>query len=191
MTDNRTSESRSPKYLKILNIARKSVAIAATVVLVPLAALTFFVVPAPNSETATEVSGKLRRMSQPLLNSDDLQIKLDDGKVYYVNRANEAEYFNWRQLRQDVQQGDTLHLTVVRPLAWRIANPEIPQKSLAGLPVAGIRTDSKIYMNPEIPAKTWKTQDIAQNYSILLFVAIGLCFSPEISRRVQSSRFCR
>jgi hypothetical protein len=85
--DNRNSESRSPKSLKVLNIARKSVAAIATVVLVPLAMLTFFVVPAPNSQTATEVSGKLKRMSQPLLNSDDLQIKLDDVDILTCLKA--------------------------------------------------------------------------------------------------------
>jgi hypothetical protein len=188
MTENKNSKLQSRKALDIANIVRKSVALVATVVLLPLGALTFFVVPAPNSETATEVAGKLQKMSQTVLDGDDLKIKLDDGRVYYVNRANEAKHLDLQKLRQDVQQGDTLYLKVVRPLAWRILNPEIPQSSQVGLPVAGIRTDNRVYMNPEIAARTWTTQSTAQNYSILLLIAIGLCFSPEIFRWSSTNR---
>jgi hypothetical protein len=134
--------------------------------------LALFVVPAPDANTAVEVSGRLQRISPPHPEYGDLTINLTDGRSFYVNRANEVAYFAWERLIEQVNPGDVLRLTVVRPLAWRLfgfLNAPGPG------PVAGVRTEAAVYMDPAIPAATWTAQaTYVRSAVLLLAVLLGL-----------------
>jgi hypothetical protein len=141
------------------------------------ALLALFVVPAPSPETAVEVSGYTQHLSHPHPEYGDLSIILQDGRRYYVNRANEIPYFAWQRLLAEVQRGDIVTLTVVRPLAWRLLDG-------AGIvtpgPVAGVRTNERIYMDPQIPSTTWSAQQMATRWT---FFFAGLFVAMLVARR--------
>jgi hypothetical protein len=132
--------------------------------------LALFIVPAPNADTAVEVSGTLRQISPPHPEYGDLGIVMEGGPSYYVNRANEAPYFDWQRFQEEVRPGDKVTLTVVRPLAWRLWNSRgVPVRG----PAAGVRTDSAIYMDPAIPAATWNAQATAAGNAVVLLLLLA------------------
>jgi hypothetical protein len=140
--------------------------------------LSLFVVPAPGARTAVEVSGTLVSVSQPQLGYGDMGIVLEDGRRYYVNRADEVEYFAWEEMLADVRAGDTIYLTVVPPLAWRLMGVE-PGRPL---PVAGIRTAREVYMDPAISAETWTAQTVFSRMAGSSLLVLALCVLPEFLR---------
>lgn len=129
--------------------------------------LSLMIVPAPNADTAFAVSGTVKLISDPHPAYGDMTITFTDGRRYYVNRANELTYFAWEQLLQDVQVGDTLYLTVVKPKAWQLVTGDEPP--MRG-PVAGVWTDSTVYLDTGIPAETWRSQATAVRSTIIVFV---------------------
>ena len=144
--------------------------------------LALFVVPAPDGDTAVEVSGRLQRISPPNARYGDLTINLTDGRSYYVNRVNEADYFEWERLIAQVDPGDVVTLTVVRPLAWRILG--FLDKPGLG-PVAGVRTDATVYMDPAIAAATWTAQATFVRSAFLLLTVLLVLIV--VSMRVRGS----
>jgi hypothetical protein len=160
--------------------------LAAVILLVSLAMLgngllALFVVPAPNANTVVAVSGHLKRFTPPHPEYGDLVITLEDGRSYYVNRADEVNYFAWERLLEEVTPGDVITLTVVRPLAWRLlGNSSAPRRG----PVAGVQTDSRIYMDPAVSAATWTSQLTAvRNTYLLLALLVVLLFLTYRVRR--------
>ncbi len=145
-------------------------------------ALMFMTVPAPNKDNSVTVTGSVTHLSQPHPEYGDLTIILDQGREYYVNRANEVAYFNWQQLLEEVRPGDTLYLTVVRPLAWRLFSRA---KAPTSGPVAGIRSTTTTYMNPAISAATWTSQKTFANVTMGTLVAVLFFLGLEIRRRYQ------
>lgn len=141
----------APRTKKALLIAA---ILLAALALLGSGLLALFVVPAPDANTAVEVSGRLISISPPHPQYGDLTINFVDGRSYYVNRADEIAYFAWQRLLQEVNPGDLVTLTVVRPLAWRL--PGAGDAPAWG-PVAGVRTASTVYMDPAIAA-TWTAQ---------------------------------
>ena len=155
----------------------------ALLVLVALTALFFgflalMIVPAPTANSAFVVSGQLASWGQPSAEGADLQIVLQDGRNFYVNRANEISHFNWQQMQKDVQVGDTIHLTVVKPLAWQLTTGTAePQRG----PVAGITTDDTVYLDATIAAQTWTAQmGAVQNtlisFTVFMILLLGAMF---------------
>jgi hypothetical protein len=147
--------------------------------------LVLFVVPAPNPQTAVEVTGRLNRINPPHPHYGDLAINLVDGRHYYVNRADEVPYFEWQRLLEEVRPGDSVTLTVVQPLAWRLfGSGENPVKG----PVAGVRSGSTVYMDPAIAARTWKAQSAAVRNTLLLIGLLALLnIISRLSGRLKSS----
>ncbi len=149
--------------------------------------LALFVVPAPDANTAVEVSGRLQDISPPHPEYGDLTINLTDGRSFYVNRANEVAYFEWERLIQEVNPGDVLLLTVVRPLAWRLfgsLNASGPG------PVAGVRTEAAVYMDPAIPAATWTAQATYVRSAVLLLAVLLGLIAVFLRMRVPRNRSC-
>ena len=146
--------------------------------------LAVMIVPAPNANSAFEVTGQLASISQPVAEGDDLQITLRDGRNFYVNRANEISHFDWQQMQKDVQVGDTIHLTVVKPLAWQLTTgTAAPQRG----PVAGITTDDTVYLDATIAAQTWTAQmGAVQNtlisFAVFMILLLGAMFFKEYGR---------
>lgn len=136
-------------------------------------------VPAPSAETAIEVSGHVALITAPHPEYGDLHIFLEDGRQFYVNRASELSYFDWEGFLTEVQPGDEVRLTAVSTLADRWF-------SLGGalLPVAGVETATKTYMDPAISAKDWTYQADFMRYALLagslLFavVLISVAYRP-------------
>lgn len=141
--------------------------------------LSLFVVPAPTAEMAVEVSGTLLSVSPPHPEYGDMGIVLDGGRSYYVNRADEVEYFAWEQMLSDLHPGDTVYLTVVTPLIWRWMGTGDSQH----LPVAGVRTANTMYMDPSISADTWTAQSRFKAVAGLSLLLLGICLLPELVRR--------
>jgi hypothetical protein len=140
--------------------------------------LSLFVVPSPNASTAVEVSGALVSLSCPHPEYGDMGIVLDGGQSYYVNRADQIEYFAWERMLSDVRRGDTVYLTVVTPLAWRLMGGGDVQP----LPVAGVRTYSTVYMDPAISADTWTAQATFQRVAGLSLLVLVMCVLPALIR---------
>jgi hypothetical protein len=139
-------------------------------------ALSLFVVPAPDANTAVEVSGTLVSLSPPHPEYGDFGIVLDRGRSYYVNRADQVEYFAWEQMLSDVHVGDTVYLTVVTPLITRLMGDRDRQH----LPVAGIRTASEVYMDPAISADIWTARSTFQSVASLSLFLLVTCLLPEL-----------
>jgi hypothetical protein len=78
--------------------------------------LAFLVGPAPNNRTAAEVSGILVSMSLPHPEYSDIKNVLDNRHRYYINRVSEESHLDWESRLVDVQPGDEIQLTVVKPL---------------------------------------------------------------------------
>lgn len=172
---------RTPAQIGLLGvtIVRAIVATLATLAFLMYALVALMVVPAPSAETAVEVSGKLAWFSRPHDSDGDLSIALDSGRSYYVNRVYEVEYFQWQRMLEEVRPGDTLHLTVVRPLAWRLGQQTVYPKHG---PVAGVRSDTTVYMDPAIPAVQWTAQRDMLGLMLGALAVLGLCVTPELRR---------
>jgi hypothetical protein len=138
--------------------------------------LAFFVVPAPDDQTATEITGTLVSMSQPHPEYGDITIVLNNGKSYYINRANQVSHLDWRTMLAEVQPGYEVTLTAVTPLAWRM----LPDKARTIQPVAGLRTADKVYMDPEIAAATWKVQGKFSLLAVFSLIALIICLLPDL-----------
>jgi len=122
------------------------------------AALLFFcfslmIVPVPNSKTATQITGTVACISRPHPTNGDMTIVLEDGRKFYVNHAEEVEYFAWERLLREVRVGDRIQLTAVQRWGERWTEPG---RAGGYTPLAGIRTSSVIYMNDRISANTWR-----------------------------------
>ena len=131
--------------------------------------LVLFVVPAPTVETAVELSGPLQHVSRPHPLHGDLSIVLQDGRRYYVNRANEAAHFQWQRLLEEAKPGEIVTLTVVRPLAWRFLGGGATPNSG---PVAGVRTERAVYMDPAVAGSAWTAQQTAVRSMLMLLAAL-------------------
>lgn len=148
--------------------------------LVAAAAFMFFIlsvsiVPAPTPRNSTVITGKVARISPPDPELGDMLITLEDGRRFYVNRANEKEYFAWQRLLQEVQPGDTIHLTAVEPWASRAL-----ESGYSASPLAGVRTDSVVYMDEAIPARTWTFAKSAQQIAWMALALLCALFTPEL-----------
>lgn len=175
---------RTPAQIRLLavTIMRAIVATLATLTFLLFGLGTLMVVPPPSDTTAVEVSGRLTRLGRPHPELGDLSIHLDGGRSYYVNRANEVEYFDWQRMHREVEVGDKVYLTVVRPLAWRIGSGSTPPSNG---PVAGVRTDTTIYMDSSISAATWPGLHSMRNTTIAALLVLVVCASPELRRALQ------
>lgn len=165
---------KQPHFRRLCHVIGLLAALAALV----CGILALFVVPAPSARTAVQVSGILVSASRPQAKQGDLGIVLDNGQSYYVNQAGRADYFAWEEMLSDVRPGDRLYLTVVRPLAWRLVDTEGARHS----PVAGIRSEGTVYMDPAISADRWTAQARfcrAGGISLLILV---LCMLPDLTR---------
>jgi hypothetical protein len=165
-------ESRKGKTL------RWSVSGFAAIATLMFGILAFFVVPAPDNRTATEVTGILASMSRPHPEYGDISIVLDNGERYYINRANEIAYLDWEAMLAEVQPGDEVTLIAVKPLVWRI----LPDEARSIQPIAGLRTQDKVYMNAEIAATTWDSQGRFNVIAIFSFIAFIVCLLPDLFR---------
>jgi hypothetical protein len=137
--------------------------------------LSIWIVPAPTPQNSIVITGKVASISPPHPELGDMRIRLEDGRRFYVNRANEQESFAWERLLQEVQPGDTIHLTTVRSWAWRAIEP-----GYGASPVAGVRTDSVVYMDPEIPARTWTAAKSAQQDAWRALALLCLLCTPDL-----------
>lgn len=104
-------------YVRQITVRLRKVAAGLTAT----AALMFFcfslmIVPVPNSRTATHLTGTVACISRPHPTNGDMTIVLEDGRKFYVNHADEVEYFAWERLLREVRAGETIHLTAVQPL---------------------------------------------------------------------------
>jgi HAAS len=147
------------------------------------AALLFFcfslmIVPVPNSKTAAQITGTVACISRPHPTNGDITIALEDGRKFYVNRADEVEYFAWERLLREVRAGDTIHLTAVQPLGERWIEPG---RAGGYTPLAGIRTSSVIYMDERISAHTWHGAGLALQMGLAALLITCLFSVPEIS----------
>ena len=140
--------------------------------------LFFFVVPAPSKRTAIEVSGILVSMSRPHPDDGDIGIVLDNGQRYYINRVDEISYLDWEKMLAEVQPGMEIHLTVVKPLAWRL----LAKDTTTSLPVAGLRTADTVYMDTGIAAVTWDSQSKYCVIAITSFIVCLICLLPDLFR---------
>ncbi len=178
---NMTDKANAARWLRRFGQRlRRGVLFSAVLMLVLYATLALMVVPAPNPSTAREVSGRLVRLDQPPPGGGDMLITLEGGRRYYVNRANEVGYFAWERLLNEVHPGDTLYLTVVRPLAWRLLGS---QSAPAHGPLAGVRTDTTTYMDAGVSARTWEAQRQYQWRAVFALALVLLCVAPDLARR--------
>jgi hypothetical protein len=159
-------------------ILRFSVGGFAAVVAFIFGVLSLFVVPAPNIRSATEISRNLISISKPHPEYGDIGIVLDNGQSYYINRANEITQLDWEKMLAEVHPGDEIHLTFVTPLIWRM----LPDDMKTNSPVAGVRTNDTIYMDPVIPATTWTAQGKFVGIAIFSFVVFVLCLLLDLLR---------
>ena len=104
-----------------------------------------------------------------------MTITLEDCRRFYVNRANEKEYFDWERLLHEVRPGDTIHLTAVQPWASREVEP-----GQGITPLAGVRTDSVIYMDERIPARTWTAAKSVQQTALFAFAVTCMLLCPDM-----------
>ena len=159
-------------------ILRLIISAFAAIVALMFGVLAFFVVPAPNNHTATEITGTLVSISQPHPEYGDITIILDNGNRYYINRANEVVHLDWETMLAEVQPGDEVILTTVTPLAWRVLSDEA--KTIQ--PLAGLRTTDKVYMDAEIAATTWNSQGKFGTIAIFSLIAFIVCLLPDFFR---------
>lgn len=163
---------------KGLRIARYVIGGLAVAVGLSFGLLAMFVVPAPNARSATDVADVLVSISRPSPEHGDMGIVLGNGRSYYINRANEIATFDWEKMLAEVQPGDKVYLTVVRPLAWRLLGDKAP----ANLPVAGVWTDESIYMDPVASAITGTAQATYRRVTLISLLVGMVCALPEVRR---------
>ena len=171
---------KQPHFKRLCN----AIGILAALAALACGILALFVVPAPSARTAVQVSGTLVSLSRPQSQQGDLGIVLDNGQSYYVNRVGEADYFAWEEMLADVQPGDRLYLTVVHPLAWRLAGTE----GARHLPVAGIRSEDTVYMDPAISADLWTAQARFCRAGGITLLILMLCMLPDLMRWLRRRR---
>jgi hypothetical protein len=85
--------------------------------------------------------------------------------------------YDRKEMVAEIQPGDTVHLTVVTPLAWRFTSGLQP---LQQGPVAGVRSVDTIYMDPTIAATGWTAQATFSNIAIVALVILIVCAQPDI-----------
>ena len=136
--------------------------------------------PPPRPDTAVEISGRLVYLSPPHADYGDMSVVLDRGRHYYINRANEIDYLDWRQMLAELRPGTSVQLTVVRTLSSRLTQgASVPRNG----PPAGLRTAERDYMDTAISAASWTTSEYTMFQSALLALAVSaLCLSPELLR---------
>jgi hypothetical protein len=166
---------------RTIRLLHATLTTAAVLAVLVFGVLTLFAVPAPNAQTAIEVSGTVISLGRPDPDTGDLPIVLDGNRHYYVNRVEEAAYFPWEQLLAEVRPGDRLILTVATPLAWRL----VSGLSVHSGTIAGIRTTTSVYMDPELSAQSWTTQAQASSLTTLALIVLGICLSPTLVNRVK------
>ncbi len=171
-----TFRSLSQRTIRLLHA---TLTIAAVLAVLCFGLLTLFAVPAPNAQTAIEVSGTVISIGRPDPGTGDLPIVLDGNRQYYVNRVEEAAYFPWERLLAEVRPGDRIFLTVATPLVWRL----VGGLSVHSGTIAGIRTTTTVYMNPEHSAQSWTTQAQASSFTTLALIILGICLSPILVNR--------
>jgi hypothetical protein len=164
-------------------ILRYNLTILSSLALLFFGILAVMVVPAPEANIAIEVTGTVVSITPPHPEYGDLAVVLEGGRRYYVNRANEIAYFAWQELLADVKPGDSLTLTVVNPLAWRLANRN---QSGDNGPLAGIRTAEKVYLDASVAAVMWKSQATFQTYALIALVSLLLCLLPDLMARIRN-----
>lgn len=157
---------------------RHTIGILAALAALTCGILVLFVVPAPTDRTAVQVSGIVVSLSRPQTKYGDMGIVLDNERSFYVNRADEVDYFAWEQMLSDVQPGDRLYLTAVPPFAWRLMGTE----GAKHLPVAGIRTERVVYMDPAISADLWTAQERFCRAGGLSILVLMICMLPDLMR---------
>lgn len=152
--------------LKILKWARWAGIAVTSIALLFHGLLAIGTVPAPNARNSEEVTGKLLSASLPHPDFGDMSIILDNGRRFYVNRANEVDHFAWEEFLAETQPGDEVTLTTVNTLAKRWVG-------IGGSvsPLAGIQTPEKVYMDPAVAARTWLSQAM---FSTLAFYIGGV-----------------
>jgi hypothetical protein len=101
-------------------------------------------------------------------------IVLDNGRSYYVNRAVQVEYFSWQEMLKEVKPGDQIHLTVAVPLVRRI----LGHRNTTFLPVAGIQTEDRLYMDPSVSAERWPAQTTFGRVAAVSFLTLLVCMLP-------------
>jgi hypothetical protein len=136
--------------------------------------LALFLVPAPSANSSFEASGSLKSVSRPLAPHDDMGIVLECGRSYYVNRAIQVEHFAWQDLLKDAKPGDQIHLTVAVPLVWRM----LGHKNTTLLPVVGIQTEERLYMDPSVSAERWSAQAAFGRVAAVSFLTLLVCMLP-------------
>lgn len=145
--------------------------------------LALFVVPAPTSQTAVEVSGILKSMSVPHPDYGDIGIVLENGDSFYINRANEVANLDWQKMLAEVQPGDKLYLTAVRPLIWRLLDRDMSMN----LPVAGVRTDETVYMDTAVASTTWTSQNQYSRMAVISLLILLIFLLPDFLRLFRRS----
>lgn len=138
------------------------------------------IVPAPTPGNSRVITGKVASISPPDPELGDMLFTLEDGRQFYVNRADEVEYFQWERLLQDVQPGDTIHLTAVQTWADALAFAANEPGLYGATPLAGVRTDTVVYMDDEIPARTWTSAKSVQQTAWRALALLCLLFTPEL-----------
>ncbi len=137
--------------------------------------LALFVVPSPNNQTAIEVAGVVKSISQPHPDYGDIGIVLENGNSFYINRANEVANLDWEKMLAEVQPGDKLYLTAVRPLIWRLLDRDMSMN----LPVAGVRTDETVYMDTAVASTTWTSQSQYSRMAVISLLILLIFLLPD------------
>jgi hypothetical protein len=157
---------------------RSLVGVLAVIASLVFGLLSLFTVPSPSANTAVDVSGVVVSISRPHPEYGDISIVLDNGRYYYINRANEITGFDWEKMLSEVGPGDTVYLTAVTPLAWRLVG-NVQQGSG---PVAGVRTDDTVYLDAAIAVDSWAAQKQFSGIAIISLLVLITCILPESHR---------
>lgn len=147
-----------------------------------LLGLSLMIVPAPSARTATQITGTVASISRPHATGGDMTILLQDGRKFYVNRANEIDHFDWERMLREVKPGDTIRLTAVQAFAWRGVEPG---RGGGYTPLAGIRTESVLYLDEQIAARTWSSVETTTWMGLAALLVACICILPEALNRLR------
>ncbi len=162
--------------LRLASLARALLATLATLAALLFCIIAVSVVPPPRPDTAVEVSGRVSSISAPHATDGDVVISLTDGRCFYINRANEVAHLDWHQMRAELPPGSPVQLTTVLPLHSRLFGTQL----MCG-PLAGVRGDKVVYMDPAVAAADWTTSEYTMFQSALVALAVALvCVAPEL-----------
>jgi hypothetical protein len=183
----RTYRDGQPNRIVMLlfNLVRAGIATCAVLLCLLFGLTSFFMVPAPSPETATLITGTVSSISRPHPEYGDLSIRLRDGRNFYVNRANENELFAWEELLKEVKAGDTIHITAID--TW-LTRDEMLGRGRAYSPVAGVRTDSKVYLDPDEMAEEWGAAPNMPLTIALTLLVVAACYAPELRRTMRNAK---